>query len=54
MWGSSGGGVILNLIIIINHGLIATACLSSVAVHPFIATIYQSANGYFQDENTPG
>ena len=45
----------LGQLIVINHHLNATAYLSIVAdhVHPFMATIYSSFNGYFQCVNAP-
>ena len=38
-----------------NNCLNATAYVSIVAdrVHPFIATMYPSSNGYFQHDNAP-
>ena len=61
---AGGGGVMvwgmfswhtLGLLIPINHHLNATAYLSIVAdhVHPFMATMYPSSNGYFQHDNAP-
>ena len=48
-WHTSG------LLIPINHCLNATANLGIVAdhVHPFMATMYPSLNGYFQHDNAP-
>lgn len=46
---------ILGTIIQINHCLNATAYLSMVAdyVHPFMATLYPSSNGFIQHDNAP-
>jgi len=59
-----GGGVMvwgmfswhtLGPLVLIGHRLNATAYLSIVSdhVHPFIATIYPSSDGYFQQDNAP-
>jgi len=61
---AGGGGVILwgmfslhtfGLLVPIGHRLNATAYLSivSVHVHPFMATMYPSSDGYFQQDNAP-
>ncbi len=60
----AGGGVMvwgifswhtLGPLVPIEHHLNATAYLSIVAdnVHPFMTTVYQSSDGYFQQENAP-
>ena len=45
----------LGTLLLINNRLNATAYLSIVAdhVHPFMATMYPSSNGYFQHDNAP-
>jgi len=59
-----GGGVIvwgmfswhtLGPLVQIGHSLNATAYLSIVSdnVHPFMATMYPSSDGYFQQDNAP-
>jgi len=35
----------------IGHRLNATAYLTIVSVHPYLATMYQSSVGYFQQDN---
>ncbi len=60
----AGGGVMvggifswhtLGSLVPIEHRLNATAYLSVVAdhVHPFMTTVYQSSDGYFQQDNAP-
>ncbi len=45
----------LGPLVSIEHCLNAPAYLSIVAyrVHPFMTTVYQSSNGYFQQDNAP-
>ncbi len=61
---AGGGGVMvwgifswhtLGPLVPIEHRLNATAYLSIVAdhVHPFMTTVYQSSDGYFQQDNAP-
>jgi len=60
----AGGGVMvwgmfswhtLVLLVPIGHRLNTTAYLSIVSdhVHPFMATMYASSDGYFQQDNAP-
>jgi len=61
----AGGGVVmvwgmfywqsLGPLVPIGHRLNATAYLSIVSdnVHPFMATMYPSSDGYFQQDNEP-
>jgi len=50
-----GGGVMVWGMLPIGHRLNATAYLSIVSdhVHPFMATMYPSSDGYFQQHNAP-
>jgi len=61
---AGGGGVMvwgmfswhtLGPLVPIGHCLKATANLSIVSnhVHPFMATMYSSSDGYFQQDNAP-